>query len=184
MKIPDDVRDGLIQSLWKAADELSWIMLTDREKAAQYESWVRSESVGGVLARYMDRGAVRVYLKDSLLKPYTRARLESPKRPFLLLGIAADSPIAEHFIKPHGVRLTDGKVVCWGLADEWKLTLVACFERAFHVRGAIPFGVVLLAAGDRYRDPTARKLVQELARRLGVETLIWDETLPGLPGTW
>jgi hypothetical protein len=184
MKVPDGVRDGLIQSLWKAADELSWITLTDRQRATQYESWVRSEEVGGVLARYMDRGAVRVYLKDSLLKPYTRVRLESPRRPFLLLGLAVDSPIIEHFIKPHGVRLNDGKVVCWGLADEWKRTIVACFERTFQVRGAIPFGVVLLAAGDRYRDPAARRLVEELARRLGVQTLTWDESLPGHHDAW
>ncbi len=175
MKVPNDIRQPLIDQLWLEADRMGWIGLSDREKGACYESWVLDDRVGGVLTRFMDKGAVRVYIKDSLMKPYTRDRLASGDRPLRMLGLTLDGLENERFIKPHGVRLQDGSVACWGRADDWKAIVLACFERAQTKPGSRARGAVLFAAGGRFREPTVRRLVEDVARRLDVEELIWDE---------
>ena len=69
-RIPDDVRDRLRNIVWSRADELGWSSLTDGDRASHYERWTRDKEIGGILAHYMDPRKVRVYIKDSLLKPY------------------------------------------------------------------------------------------------------------------
>ena len=123
----------------------------------------------------MDARKVRVYIKDSLLKPYERARLlENEDAIWRLLGISAPTTFSETYIKPHGPRLDDGKVVCWGKSRDWKLILMAVFERGEARQDFSAFGAVLLETG-----PTAEKhkrsLVLSAAKRLGLEKLVWLE---------
>ena len=114
MSVPDDIRKQLRKQLSGVADELGWMSLSTTEKRKLYEDWTRDPKYGGTLARYIDKGQVRVYLKDTILKDYTRAAGADPSRPLRLLKIPADTPVAETYIKPHGRRLADGRVICWG----------------------------------------------------------------------
>lgn len=175
MKVPNEIRQPLVDLLWREADRMGWIGLSDREKGACYESWVLDDRIGGVLTRYIDKGAVRVYIKDSLMKPYTRNRLANGERPMRMLGLSPGVRESERFIKPHGVLLEDGSIACWGRADDWKAIVLACFERARAQQNGRARGVVLFAAGGKFREPIIRNLVQEVATRLGLEMLIWDE---------
>jgi hypothetical protein len=173
MRIPDDVRDRIRELIWSRADELGWSKLNDAERARRYEQWTREAEIGGTLAHYMDARKVRVYIKDSLLKPYERARLSGTEQEILgRLGIPADSEVATHYIKPHGITFADGKIVSWGNSRDWKLVLMAMFERAALRPGSAPFGVVLVENG-KTGDTATRKLVCEAARRLGIERMEW-----------
>jgi len=110
--------------------------LNDAERARRYEQWSRDPEIGGALAHYMDARKVRVYIKDSLLKPYERARLSGTEHEILgRLGIPADSEVSRRYIKPHGIEFADGKVVCWGNSRDWKHVLMAMFERAAFTPG-------------------------------------------------
>ncbi len=173
MRIPDDVRDRLRELIWSRADKLGWSALNDPERARRYEQWTRDPEIGGTLAHYMDARKVRVYIKDSLLKPYERARLSGTEQQILgRLGIPADSEVALRYIKPHGIVFADGKIVSWGNSRDWKLVLMAMFERAALRPGSLPFGSVLLENG-KTRDAATRKLVREAASRLGIERMEW-----------
>lgn len=173
MKIPDEVRDRLRELVWSRADELGWSGLTDIERARRYEQWTREPEIGGVLAHYMDARKVRVYIKDSLLKPYVRERLSGSEREILgRLGIPPDHEISARYIKPHGITLADGKIVSWGNSRDWKLILMATFERAALRRGSSPHGTVLIENGNT-QDPVRRKIVSDAAARLGIERMEW-----------
>src|SRR4051812_21124517 len=121
MMIPEEIREGIRERLWSAADDLGWSTLADLERARYYERWTRDQTIGGQLAHFMDPRKVRVYIKDSLLKPYERARmLRTESEVWKLLELPDPKELAVTYIKPHGRQLLDGKIVCWGKSRDWK----------------------------------------------------------------
>ena len=173
MTVPDDIRNNIRARLWEEADSLRWSILLDNERADHYERWTRDPAFGGRLARYMDPRKVRVYIKDSLIKPYERSRLEGlHEHVWRLLEFPDSGPPAKHYTKPHGQRLTDGKVACWGNSRDWKLILMAAFERAHEQPGYQAFGAVLVESG-RTSDESRRRLVRDAGSNLGIQHLVW-----------
>ena len=174
MNLPDNVRDQLRERMWRIADEIDWLALGPTEKSQHYENWTKDPEVGGVLQRYMAVGQVRVYIKDSLLKGYPRARRPDQEKPFRMLRLDARVGVTRVFIKPHGRLLADGRIVCWGRAADWKSILLAIFERSFAICETKPYGAVLTESAGKYSESGVRAVVIEAARRLGIEKLIWD----------
>ena len=171
--VPDDVRESLREKLWDQADSVGWSDLPMSAKTRHYEDWSRDPKIGGLLARFMDAEQVRVYLKNSLLKDYSNARIADQARPFRALGVAPPCDIAEVYVKPHGRRLNDGRVICWGRAEDWKTILMALHERCFATPNTRPHGVVLLRSIRRFSTAESRRVVCEAAAKLGIEKLIW-----------
>lgn len=175
MSLPDAVRDRLRDLLWARAKELGWSDLPDSEKSKFYERWTREKEVGGALAYYMDARKVRVYIKDSLVKPYERSRLSRTEEQVLeRVGIDSGGEIEQRYIKPHGLRFPDGRIVCWGNSRDWKSIAMAMYEREASTPGASAYGMVLLESGQT-ADPATRRLVQGAAGKLGVQRLEWLE---------
>jgi hypothetical protein len=173
--VPTAVRDSIRDKLWEQCDDLGWSSLSDQDRANLYEKWTRDPAIGGQLAHLMDARKVRVYIKDSLVKPYVRDRLSlSDADVWRLLGLTADCHVVQTFIKPHGRRLNDGKIVCWGRSRDWKSILMAAFERGQAIKTYSAFGVVLLESGKTDTD-RARALVHDAASRLGIQKLAWLE---------
>jgi len=167
------VREEVRVSLWRRADELRWAHLSPFEKATNYEAWTRELAVGGVLARYMDKGRVRVYIKDTLLKDYTRQKQAGEAVPLRELGIDPATRTVRKFTKPHGRLFADGRVIAWGRAEDWKLVLTTLYERAHSGPGASAHGAVLFGASGRWAEPSVQALVEDVARRLGIGLLVW-----------
>jgi hypothetical protein len=173
--LPSRVREELRARLWPIADEIGWANLSPTVKAQYYENWTRDVDIGGVLTRYMDKGKIRVYIKDSLLKDYTRRTLADESRPLRVLGIT-DEQIAERFIKPHGVLLSDGRLVAWGKAEDWKLIFLAMYERAWGKDKCRLFGAVLLHATGRFDGHAIRAMIESAGGLLGLEHVVWLNT--------
>lgn len=174
--VPKDVREKIRQALWESADNLNWVSLADSDKANWYGIWSKNADFGGVLAHYMDPRRVRVYIKDSLLKPYAREKLEqSADSIFGLIGLSeGDTQSAKAFQKPLGYLLEDGRMIAWGSSRDWKSILISVFERAKKCAGASPYAVVLFEAG-RTVDPLIRALIEDVAQRLEIERLVWRD---------
>lgn len=173
MSATDSIRERMRERLWAVADEIGWSSLSDTEKSNYYERWTRDPSIGGQLAHLMDPRKVRVYIKDSLVKPYERARLFSNEEDvWRILGLEPPEAISARFIKPHGRRLSDGRVVCWGNSRDWKLIVMAAFERSWTWQGATAFAVVLFETG-KTAEEGSRRLVRAAARQLGLERIEW-----------
>lgn len=174
-KVPEGVRAELQELLWKLADDLGWSGLSDLERSGYYAAWTASPSIGGVLSRHIDPRRVRVYIKDTLLKPYLMARREESLTEVLRrLSLDPDIRPVERFIKPLGWRLDDGRVFCWGTPRDWKLVLMSVYERAALAPGARPYAAVFIAQG-RELGTAAIRLVADAGRRLGIERVEFME---------
>jgi hypothetical protein len=176
MKLPEQIRLTIRERVWSAAESIGWDALSPQERARQYENWTGEPEVGGVLMRYMDKARIRVYLKDSVLKHFSRARTSDAARPLRALRIDPAEPVRTELAQPHGRVFDDGRVVCWGRADEWKHILMALHERTYGHPTLRPFGAVLMAAAGRFHEAAMRSLVEDAARRLGIQNLVWLDT--------
>lgn len=173
MMMPEAIRDAIRDKLWTAAEDFGWSSLSDAERSEYYERWTKDASIGGQLAHFMDPRKVRVYIKDSLLKPYERSRLlETESEVWRALDLAPPENDAHFYIKPHGRRLVDGKVVCWGKSRDWKLILMAVFERGRASFDHSAHAAVFIETGQT-AEKARRQLVADAARRLGIAHLIW-----------
>jgi hypothetical protein len=172
MKIPDDIRKQIREHVWAVAEQVGWSDLQDSERAKYYENWTRDAAIGVRLGHFMDPRKVRVYIKDSLLKPYERVRMSGNGQAVFQHLALASIPIVETYVKPHGRRLEDGRIICWGKSRDWKLVLMASFERSRKVRGGMPHAVVLIESGNTV-DASVRDLIREAATRLGIERVEW-----------
>ena len=173
MSVPDTTRTALREELWRQANELGWANLSPIQKSRQYQAWTKNPEIGGRLGRYMAQGQVRVYIKDTILKDYTRSRLADDERPFRVLGLPRTMHVVETYCKPHGRRLEDGRVICWGRADDWKTILMALHERTFGNSHSCPHAVVLLPSPGRFHEIHARTMVEDAATKLGIARVLW-----------
>jgi hypothetical protein len=172
MSVPSSIRTPIKDLLWEIADKSNWNGMSLPDKAKMYERWTRDPEIGGVLRNYMDVGQIRVYIKDTLLKGYSRSTLSDPRRPLQALGIGDDVAFVDEYIKPHGRRLSDGRIVCWGRAEDWKTVLLAVHERA-HLHGAMPFAAALLQTAGRFAEQHTQDIVQDAANKLQIKRLLW-----------
>jgi hypothetical protein len=173
MKVPDPVFDNIKQKLWNVADLKNWPTLSDQQKTALYEDWIRDQEVGGVLSRYIAPPNVRVYIKDTIMKPYGRERIKDFSRILAILGLPTDARVVGTYIKPHGRRLEDGKVICWGLSRDWKAIVFAVFERGYVAKAGDAFAAVILSSAGKCQQPGYRQLVETAALKLGIKHLVW-----------
>jgi hypothetical protein len=172
VSLPKEPRDLVRARLWELAERLHWESMTNVQKTLLYDQWTEDPQIGGILSRFIDKSQVRVYIKDTLLKGFSRARLSSSGKPLKALGIEAPYEATEQYIKPHGLALTDGRVVCWGRAEDWRQIILSVFERSYDNVGLKPYGVVLFRA-TRKRAQKHREMVAEAASRLGVPHITW-----------
>ena len=172
MSMPTKIRDEIKDRLWREADRLEWPSLPANDKARYYSIWTEQMDIGGRLAGFMDPRQVRVYIKDTLLKPYTRERLADERPVFKILGLLGETQTVATYIKPHGRRLIDGREVAWSRASEWKATLMALHERAFEHHGA-PFAAVLFESSTKHDGARERASVEDAAKKLGIQKVVW-----------
>ena len=172
MSVPTDVRLKIQEKLWKAADDVCWLSLPAASKSRWYDAWAADPELGGRIARYVDPGQVRHYIKDAMLKRYARERRADPSAAFRILGLPPETRIRTRFIKPLGMQLEDGRIICWGEAKIWKAVLMALHERAFEDETAQPYAA-LLTPHSRFTTPESREVVEDAARKLGISKVVW-----------
>lgn len=161
--------------VWTEADKCGWLKLQTTEKSRLYTQWTEEDAIGGQLGAYMDPRQVRVYLKDTVLKSYSIERMSDPTLARRVLKIDNDIAASKTHTKPHGQKLEDGRIIAWSNASDWKLTLLAVFERAFQDSRATPFGAVFIPNSGKFRTPGERGLVNDAGHRLGVQNIVWLE---------
>jgi hypothetical protein len=73
-RMPEDVRTQVVSTVYRRADEVGWDRLPPHDRTKLLAAWVDDPAVGGVLAPYFPDYGIRVWLKDSTLKEYPRAK--------------------------------------------------------------------------------------------------------------
>ena len=171
MSVPASIRREIKERLWTEADRLNWSALSSADKSRYYSVWTETGDVGGRLGHYMDPRKVRVYIKDTLLKSYTREASANPVRVFRVLGVDENAEITATFIKPHGCRLSDGRQIAWSKASDWKATLMALHERTFEE--GEPSAAVLTESAVKFGVASQRAVVESAGKKLGIKRLVW-----------
>lgn len=171
MSAPESVRTEIKHKLWAEAKRLNWPALSTTDKSRYYDVWTDASDIGGRLGQYMDPLKVRVYIKDTIIKPYAREASANPERIFRVLSIRYDEAPRAIFNKPHGLILPDGRQIAWSKASEWKTTLMSLHERCFNRND--PYAVVLLEAGAKFNDCMQRDIVEDAARKLEIKIVKW-----------
>jgi hypothetical protein len=171
-KPPKEIVSAVRLDLWARADDLGWRHLSDADRSRYYEQWTREKAVGGLFAEFMDPRAVRVYLKDTIMKPYLRERMVGLIRDVLAAIDIQETEVARTYIKPHGREFLSGRVVCWGNSRDWKAIMMATFER-FSIAGRRERPVVVLFESGHTTDAIVRDLVREIGERLEFEVVKW-----------
>lgn len=169
-----DVRERIKEKVWAKAQELGWEKISHAEKSKWYENWSKDKDVGGVLSRYMDTRSIRVYIKDTLLRPYLRTCLErSWEQVRAVLGAEVEArTVTSRMVKPHCHILEGEIVVCWGNSRDWKDLVISVYERAYALDKGIAYGVALLES-EKKMDYQTKKMVSDLAARLGILNIYW-----------
>ena len=171
--VPHEVRERLREDIWKQADQLGWSALSDVDRALFYEHWTEDPTIGGVLSRFLKKGQVRVYVKDSLLKPYLRSRAASFESVRRHLGILGQPVVLKTRIKPHGVLMEDGTMVVWARARDWKSALLGLFEWSSRHNGIARRRVVLFDSNGRFSSISERAIITSAALALSIEMPIF-----------
>lgn len=174
MSVPVDVRKAVSELLWEQADELDWVCLNNFQKSEQYKIWAQDDRIGVVLSRYMPLERVHPYIKDSLLKPYAKSKKPEVVDILRLLQ-CHDSVVVEDYIKPHGFRLDDGRIICWGRAVDWKIVLLALFERSKELSLFKPYAAVLSESNGRFSSVSYQSMIREASELLGIKILFFLE---------
>lgn len=182
--VPQEVRDAVLQELYRQVESLDWDKTPAREKTRYYTRWVEDPAIGGELADYYTAEGMRVWLKDGPLKEYSRAlegvgpyakyitmRLSPPDEfiPRLLggrWGLVPDS-LGE---KPMNCRVTDGteqRYVCWGNPRTFRDLLWAAVNMA--IEGDARPLIVVSSSDERQVEPAQAHRQQRLAEHCGVD---------------
>ena len=172
--ITADVREKIKSLVWAKATELNWESMSHAERSRYYENWSKDKDIGGVLSRYMDTRKIRVYIKDSLLKPYTRSKLEVLcKEIMAALGDdIGEINVIKRLVKPHCHILDGNLVVCWGNSRDWKSIVLSVYERAYTLPNGVAYGVVFLDP-EKKTDSHTKNMINDVASRLGITKVRW-----------
>jgi hypothetical protein len=161
--------------LWGVAEEMGWERLSGIDKSTRYEVWTRDPEIGGRLTHFMDPRKVRVYIKDTLMKGFSRARLADHALIMRVLGLPQDGSgtVLKRYERPHGRLLATNLMVAWGQARDWKDILMALHERTFELPGVRPFAAILNSATGKFKEDAVCRMVQAAADKLGIEKVVW-----------
>jgi hypothetical protein len=72
--MPDQIREQVAEKVLARAVAAKWDDLNANERSRLYRVWSEDPEIGGVIARFIPRDGVRVWIKDGPMKEYTRAR--------------------------------------------------------------------------------------------------------------
>ncbi len=164
-----DIKAEVTQLVHDIANEVDWQHLTIPQRKQYYEDWTLDSRIGGRLRMVMQPSQVRVYLKDTVMKAYSRA--QRPQLPYLLESMDIDCDrVQQEFIKPVAILCNDGNLYTIAAAKEWKTAIMSAFERGATVK-YLQRNVVFIIdhTTGRFVDKSYRAIIDEAARRLNVE---------------
>lgn len=163
------IKHTVIERVHKIADEVDWLHLTIPQRKQLYESWTSDPEIGGLLEQVMDANRVRVYLKDTVMKTYSRSQRLEILTLLDRIGVTFGS-VTREFIKPQAVLCDRCDLYTISVAKEWKNSVMSAYERGYEV-GTLKTNSVYLTehTSGRYVDRSYRKMIGTAATRLDVK---------------
>lgn len=162
-----EVRRTVARRVHEIANASDWAHLNITERKAFYEKWTADNNIGGMLRQIMPASRIRVYLKDTIIRDYTRAL--RPSLEGMLKNKNIDCGATKQFNKPKAILCDKKALYTLAAALEWKGALLSAFERAHEAR-ALEINKVFFIqhSRDRFVDSSYRAMIEDAARKLGI----------------
>jgi hypothetical protein len=166
--MPEDKRLKVIAELYRRADQVDWDGLQATERSIWYTRWLDDPEVGGVLDAYMTRDQVRLWIKDTPMKHYNRARSGIGPYKDLVSSRLPDAPRLTHLVfgdgwsvvpesirdKPNRCMISNGHRrvdVIWGPARAFQSLIWAALNAVVDEADE-PAILVVSRQGERLTD--------------------------------
>lgn len=165
---PSDAKKTVRKKLYKLADQVDWIHLTIPEKQRYYETWTADPNIGGLLEQIMEPQKVRVYLKDSIMKTYSKERRLNLHD--LLASMSLNSSeITREYIKPQALLCDSTDLFTISTAKEWRVAMLSAYERAYEIK-QLKKNILFLInhTTGKYVDQSYRDMVESAGTRLNI----------------
>ncbi|MFG1755457.1 hypothetical protein [Streptosporangium sandarakinum] len=118
-----ELKEKIVTKMFAEAEDIKWIYLTSDQRSAIYSRWLDDPEVGGRLRDFMGDAKARVWIKESPMKEYARARYgvgpyaKYVANPLLgaedlvkrALGVDWEVVSGKRWIKPLRVRMRRGE---------------------------------------------------------------------------
>lgn len=75
--LPKNERHKMRRTIYEKADAFDYLHKSQLENSAFMDDLVKAPDVGGILSQYMTKEKIRTYIKDGVLKKYSRLKRES-----------------------------------------------------------------------------------------------------------
>jgi hypothetical protein len=164
-----DMKQTVARRLYDIADKIDWTHLTIPQRQKYYEIWTNDPQIGGVLRQVMEVSRIRVYLKDTIMRTYSRQQ-----RPTILTLLSSMSISCNHivreYVKPQAILCDKNKLYTLAAAKEWKIAIMSAFERGCEVRTTSK-NIVFFNdhVTGRFVDKEYKDLIEAAAKRLDIE---------------
>lgn len=159
--VPEDALTPITKKVWEEAERIGYLTCTKPQSRIFMETLVQRPDVGGVLANYMDKTAVKTYIKDGILHDYTDAmKAQSvPTKDNLIEWCknqfnVDDFHVVEHInhdwkkilvlrsdSKDFYIIIVDGSFKQWGIAIQKALEYIS--DKPFAQQSSMPIHLVL-----------------------------------------
>ena len=165
-----ELKKVVTQHVHELADSIDWTHLTVSERQKYYELWTNDPQIGGTLSRILPSHRIRVYLKDTIMKSYSRKQRPAIVDLLSLMSVSYEH-ISQTFVKPQAVLCDSNKLYTLVAAKEWKVAIMSAFERGSEVY-KLKKNVVFFTehTTGRFVDKEYRDLIDAAAKRLDVDT--------------
>jgi len=167
-----EVKKSITKLVHTIADNADWSHLTIPERQKYYEAWTSAPEIGGALGEVVGPNRVRVYLKDTIMKTYSKNK--QPELTGLLRSFSYSFEVINNrYVKPIGMLCNGKDLYTISPAKEWKAAVLSAYERGYTINNIRENTVFFTNhTQGRFIDHDYRKLIEESATSLGVK-IIW-----------
>lgn len=168
----NNIKLKITKEIYAIADEIDWLHLTISERQKHYEIWTADPNIGGQLEEVIDPRRVRVYLKDTIMKQYSKSKRPDLKKLLSQYSITYEK-ITREFSKPVSLLCDTRDLYTLAVAKEWKTAIMSAFERGYSVRNLRQNKIFITDHTiGRFVDQSYRTLIQTAGYKLGIE-IVW-----------
>ena len=164
-----ETKRNIRRRVHQLADAADWMHLTVEQRRALYEKWSADPGVGGALGQVMQPTQVRVYLKDTLMKSYFRAKRTRLPELLSAMSLPLDG-VTRRFTAPTAILTEGPRLYTLTPAIHWKIALMNTFERASSVAG-LKRNLLLIErhTTGKFVDSAYRRMIEGVAQRLEID---------------
>ena len=186
-RLPDDVAQKVKRAVYKAADDQHYLAMNRVQSGNFMNQLVDRAEIGGKLADFMQRSAVRTYIKDTILNRYSKDKAQEAcpddvssiiqslmGMPVYHVGGDASVSLFRSASEDSGkdyVIVSDGTYTKWETA--LRKALLFAVTKPFRRNASRTHILLLLYSQGRVIAPADKKCVSEALAMAGVKAFFY-----------